>query len=291
MGTRSAAGVKISMVPDQLKLPAVAGRTEKAASVLGWSIAALKVTQSPAQRTTLAVASAGAEDTTVGAAAEATNDSIPRRSAPAVRITASIVPVSGKMCMIEVTMMNRRSRWMVAILLAVLGCDSKPAPPAAPPAAAIPEGPDSPHAVLRAYWAAVAANDARTVEKLVAKQTTEGAIQRWRSILADLRKKSGAEQKAQADEIGSTPEALLKMTPEQATSAEMAYFVANPKAQAHARESSIEKAELRGDLAVVFAVDKSGKRELYLYRKEAGVWCAQPLTQEFYAEEDRLNKR
>lgn len=175
---------------------------------------------------------------------------------------------------------------MVAALLVSFGCDQKP-----PAAVAIPDGPDSPQAVLRAYWSALAANDARAAQKLVARQTTEGAIQRWGAVLADLRKKGAAEQKAQADEIGTTPEALLKMTPEEATFQELASLVAKPQAQAHARDSSIEKAELRAGLAVVFAVGKSGRRELYLYRKEGIVWAAQPMTREFYDEEDRLNKR
>ena len=109
-------------------------------------------------------------------------------------------------------------------------------------------------------------------------------------LLQQRSPRCGGREAAAAD-WGTTVEALLKMSPEEFAVAQLAHDGAVPAAREQARGRTVKRAEMRGDVAAVYAVDSAGRHQIFAFMREDGGWKIASRSREFENEEDRLNAR
>ncbi len=150
----------------------------------------------------------------------------------------------------------------------------------------------SPEDALKEFKAAGEAGDAKALWSGMSKKTREELVEKMgKRQIDEINKKGDSEWEEAAKDLGKPAAELKKMTPEEFTQFVMSREMTSDREKEKAKNTKIDKVEMRGEVAVAFSTRQDGRKKMVALVKEDGTWKMDMTeTKKLSAEEDKLNE-
>ncbi len=149
----------------------------------------------------------------------------------------------------------------------------------------------SPEDAYKEFKAAGEKGDAKALWNSMSKKTRAKMGEMFKPQIDQINKKGDSEWEEAAKDLKRSAAELKKMSPEEFAEVVMAKQMTEPSEMEKAKKSSMEKCEMRGEVAVITTNKGDGRKGLGALVKEDGTWKLDiDETQKLKEEEKKLNE-